>query len=164
MSPSPLPSSRPRAAGWAPRILVIADSVHARKLFARACLHFEPHAEILAAEHPAEVPPLMLSEPPDLLLMESDGDRPDRLEPLLQWVQCVVRPPLVALVGNQPVPWPATGPGPSADARPVCMGWTTLPPWLAVTLPRLRCRAELAALRPGAFGDTTRPGHLVTTV
>ena len=142
---------------WVPCVLVLAADPTAQAGAARACRHFEPHAQVQACAHLADTFRRIVSGTPDLLLLDP-ALCGEQLPALLEHARRF-RPALtIALVGAEAL---QAGLLPARARADACLAWGELPLWLAQVLPRLRCRAQLEALQARAFGDTTRPADLV---
>lgn len=143
--------------GWAPCVVVLAAGETTQSLAARACRCFEPYAQVHPCARLADAFRKIVSEAPDLLIVDP-GLCDDQLLALLHHARRFQPSLTIVLAAAVVAPSAALPARPRADA---CLEWRELTQWLAQMLPRLRCRAQLAALTRGAQGDTTLPTDLM---
>jgi hypothetical protein len=144
------PSPRAR---WVPSIALLPADGLGQMHLSRACRYFEPHARVHVCADLADAFYKVVSRGPDLLIVDPSVCE-DKLPALLHHARRL-RPGLtVALVGSIHL---ARSSDPQALRADAVLDWSELPMWLGQTLPRLRCRAELAALTEDPFSDTTQP-------
>ena len=148
------PTLLPRAkAGWVPSVVLLPADGLGQMHIARACRYFEPHARVHVCSDLTDAFYKVVSRGPDLLILDPSVCD-DKLPALMQHARRL-RPTLtIALIGSIHM---VRSSEPQAMRADAVLDWSELPMWLGQTLPRLRCRAELAALTEDPFADTTQP-------